>query len=210
MLSLPLWASPDAQPAAMTFLHLNVSWVIIPLAIGTIFGGFVHTVRFQASSARELRESEERFKEAQRIASVGSWEWNVTQNTSTCSPEFFRLLGLPDPPMPFTYQWFMDSVHPEDRAKTAERTERSLATGDPFDDQFRVVHPDGTMLTLHSRGRVIFEDGKAVGMKGTCQDITERTRPEEALRSSKALLRDAQRIAHVGSWTFHLGTGEAG
>ena len=209
MLVVPLWASPDAASAAMTFLHLNVSWVIIPLGIGTMFGGFLRTVRFQASSARELRESEERFKEAQRIASVGSWEWDVTTNTSKCSPEFFRLFGLPDPPQPFTYQWFLDALHPEDRAKTAKGTERALATGDPFDDKYRVVHPDGTVLTLYSRGQVIFEDGKAVGLKGTCQDITERERAEDALRSSEALLRDAQRIADMGSWIFHLGTGEA-
>jgi hypothetical protein len=61
---LRLLASLETGSGEMSFLHLNVSWVIIPLGIGTIFLGFVRIILLQASSALELRESEEGFKEA--------------------------------------------------------------------------------------------------------------------------------------------------
>ena len=136
-------------------------------------GGVIVDISEHKKAEAVLKDSERRLVQSQRIAHVGSWEWDIVEDVCKCSDEYYRLIGLPEPPARFDYSRFVETVHPEDRAESERRVKQAMAQGEPFESQYRVVHPDGTVLTLHSQVEIDFEDGKALRMRGTVRDITE-------------------------------------
>jgi PAS domain S-box-containing protein len=122
--------------------------------------------------------------EAQRVARIGSWEWDVRADRVTWSDELYRLWGLEPQSVDVTYEWYLDSIHPEDRELAKRTIEQAYTDGSPFSFDHRVSLPDGRVAWIHSSGRVIIdESGAPVRMLGTAQDITERKRVDE-LRDS--------------------------
>lgn len=127
----------------------------------------------------ELQRLHGRLVEAQEVAHVGSWEWDVVNNSIWWSDELYRLYGLP-PGDPITYEQYIECVHPDDRAMVQQTVARSAQTGEPFTFEHRNVRPDGTVRVLHARGRVVLDkDGRAIRMHGVGHDITELKRAEE-------------------------------
>ena len=138
------------------------------------------TDRKEAEEA--LRKSEARLAEAQRIAHVGSWEWDVAPNTVTWSDELYRIFGRTPQEFENTYESFLRYVHPEDREFIRRTIQEAYETGRPFAFEHRVVRPDGSVRALQSRGEVLTgENGEMVRMAGTAQDVTERKALEERL-----------------------------
>jgi PAS domain S-box-containing protein len=133
-----------------------------------------------ASRTDELRKANERLTEAQNVAHLGSWEWDVGANEVWWSDEMCSIYGVA--PGTFVgYETFLDRVHPEDRAFVGETVGRALADRMPFTFDHRIVRPDGRMRVLHANGRVICDaDSRPVRMVGTGLDITERKEAEEA------------------------------
>jgi PAS domain S-box-containing protein len=131
-----------------------------------------------------LRQSEASLAEAQAIAHVGSWTWDVTNDEIQWSDELFRIYGLV-PGTSLTYEDVLERVTPEDRVRVEEIVRRASQTGEPFDYQHDIVRADGKVRTIQARGRVVFDDeGRAVRMSGTGQDVTDRVRAERELRRS--------------------------
>jgi PAS domain S-box-containing protein len=117
--------------------------------------------------------------EAQDVAHIGSWEWNVRDDRITWSDELYRLFGL-EPGAPLTYEEYVAHLHPDDTARVREMVERAFAEGSSFAFDHRAVHPDGTVRWLHGSGRAVRdESGAVVRMLGTAQDITEQRRIDE-------------------------------
>ncbi len=143
----------------------------------------------QAQAA--FRKSQAGLSEAQRLAHVGSWEWNVLTNKIVWSDEVYRILGFHPQEFGASYDAFLALVHPEDRQAVQETVNRALSDPDfLYSIEHRVVRPDGAERVLHERGEVTFDDtGKSVRMIGTVQDITEIKRAEEALRTAKDFLQ---------------------
>jgi diguanylate cyclase (GGDEF)-like protein/PAS domain S-box-containing protein len=138
------------------------------------------TDRKEAEEA--LRKSEARLAEAQRIAHVGSWEWDVAPDTVTWSDELYRIFGRTPQEFENTYESFLRYVHPEDREFIRRTIQEAYETGRPFAFEHRVVRPDGSVRVLQSRGEVLTgENGETVRMAGTAQDVTERKALEECL-----------------------------
>src|SRR5215207_7575131 len=138
------------------------------------------TDRKEAEEA--LRRSEARLAEAQRIAHVGSWEWDVAPNTVTWSDELYRIFGRTPQEFENTYESFLRYVHPENREFIRGTIQEAYETGRPFAFEHRVVRPDGSVRVLQSRGEVLTgENGETVRMAGTAQDVTERKALEERL-----------------------------
>jgi len=122
--------------------------------------------------------------EAQRLAQLGSWEWDIARNRVTWSEELYRLYGLDPDTALLTYESYLERIHPDDLPSVRETVDRAYAEGTPFEMEHRVVPPGGDVRWLHGRGRVITdESGAPVRMLGTSQDITDRKRIEE-LRES--------------------------
>jgi len=138
----------------------------------------------------KLRTSETQLNEAQHIAYLGSWEWDVLTSKVRWSDELFGIFGLQPQESGATLETFLTFVHPDDR-KIAES-----AIAQAFQDrvfphyEYRIIRPDGTVRTVQAYGKVIAdESGRIIKMVGTAQDITERKQLEEQLRQERIFLR---------------------
>lgn len=135
-----------------------------------------------------LKRTKNGLQEAQRIAHLGNWDWNITEGTLAWSNGIYRIFGIDPEGFGATYEAFLNSVHPEDRGSVRNAVGESL--GDrtiPYDIEHRVVRPDGKERIVHEIGEVIRDDDEApVRMIGTVQDITEQKQAEIALRRSEA------------------------
>jgi len=152
--------------------------------------------RFNTEEA--LRRNEESLYEAQRVAHLGNWDWNIQTNQLYWSDEIYRIFGLSPQQFGATYGAFLDSVHTGDRDFVKKAVNEALYEGKPYSIDHRIVLPDGTVRIVHEQAEVIFDkDGKSVRMLGTVQDITDLKRAEEELKRSYEQLRNLS--AHLQS-----------
>ncbi|MHC4984154.1 MAG: MASE3 domain-containing protein, partial [Planctomycetota bacterium] len=147
--------------------------------------------RLQVEDA--LRASEVRLAEAQRIAHVGNWDWDIVANELWWSDEIHRIFGLRPQQFGATYEAFLSYVSPDDRAFVEKSVDDALYGGEPYDIDHKIILPDGTERIVHEQAEVTFDaDGKPIRMVGTVQDITERklaeTRAQEGRQRLFAVL----------------------
>ena len=154
--------------------------------------GSVIDVTEERRREEALRRSEEMLAEAQQIAHIGSWSWDLESNEITWSDEHYRIVGLRPQEIPMTAERAASYIHWEDRAIAWESVRRAIRDRQPYEWCLRMVREDGTVIIAQSRGRTVYDEaGKPVWMFGTIQDVTERIRAEEALQ------RDAMVLANV-------------
>ena len=134
-----------------------------------------------------LRQMDELLTESQKVAGVGSWEWDAAENRVIWSDELYRIFGLEPQSSPATFEAYLGLVHPEDREGVQAAVEKALREGASFDHEERIVRADGTVRILHSRGRML---PGSIRMVGTCQDVTERRRVEK--EREQLLVRERQ------------------
>jgi PAS domain S-box-containing protein len=166
----------------------------------------------QAST--KLGELYRKLEEAQRIAQVGYWEWDLKTDRIIWSDEIYRIFGMRPQECPIDLAASRQRIHPDDWPFVAEAVKEALAGGARFDVEARIVRPTGELRIVHSMADVKRDaSGRPYLMFGTNQDITDRKRAEEALQTlsrdlqeSKAKLEEAQRITHVGYWERDFGT----
>jgi PAS domain S-box-containing protein len=139
-----------------------------------------HT-RALARSEQALRESEEHLREAQAIAQVGSFFWDLPSDVVIWSDELYRIHALDPRKANLTYAFYRGLLHPGDRDWVARAVERALRTGEPFEHEYRVLRPTGEVRWVLARGLAkVDAAGAAIALQGTCQDISDRKRAEEA------------------------------
>ncbi|WP_421658149.1 PAS domain S-box protein [Leptothermofonsia sp. ETS-13] len=154
--------------------------------------------RNQAEEA--LRQREIVLREAQRVAHVGSWEFDLGTQKITWSEEMFHIFGLdPNQPEP-TYPDFLQMLHPDDSKSLQSLVERAIHEGIPYEIEHRIVRPDSSVRYLIGRGEAIFNArGEIIKLFGAGIDITERKLFEEQLRSQadrEQLLRNLTQRIH--------------
>lgn len=125
-----------------------------------------------AARTEELTRVRDRLVEAQQVARIGSWEWDVATGDVWWSSELYSLYGVPVD-APVTYGTFLGLVHPEDRTQVEAVVATSVESGEPFAFDHRIVRPDGAVRVLHGNGRAVRDQaGRVVRMVGTGHDIT--------------------------------------
>src|SRR3984957_13278559 len=171
--------------------------------------------------SRDLQESKARLEEAQRVAHVGYWDWNLDTNVVVWSDETYRIFGVERGERPMDFETVRALVHPEDREALYSTVDVELDAGVHPVADFRIVTPGGEVRTVHAITSKLWsalpgdpgkgKSGKTHRLFGTVQDITELKRAEEArhalsrdLEESRAWLEEAQRVAHVGHWVWDL------
>ncbi|MDP2695624.1 MAG: PAS domain-containing protein [Gallionella sp.] len=135
--------------------------------------------------------------EAQRIARLGNWEWDIEDKTLVWSDEVYRIFDIAPQQFGFSYEAFLQAVHPEDRQLVDTCAREALEQGLTYSIDHRIVRPDGTVRYVHEQAEVLCnEEGQPVRMHGTVQDITERKQAEEELRRSNT---DLEQFAYAAS-----------
>ncbi len=150
-------------------------------------------------AARNLRESEARLSEAQRIAHLGSWQLDLRSNELQWSEEIFRIFEIDPQRFGASYDAFLDTIHPDDRERVDAAYRRSLEDRLPYDIEHRLLMEDGRVKYVHERCETVFDaDGKPLLSMGTVQDISERKRAEMAARENEQRFHILAQISPVG------------
>lgn len=132
------------------------------------------------TAEEKLRMGEAQLAEAQALAHVGSWNWDVSSDEVAWSDELFHIFGLEPQGRRIGYRDFLEAVHPDDRPLVDAAVVSAFESGEPFVFEHRAVRPDGTVRWLQARGQVVMEGGRPVRMFGTGQDVTDQRAAEKA------------------------------
>ncbi len=134
----------------------------------------------------ELKDSEARYKLAQKTARIGTWDWDIKTGGLIWSDEIEPLFGLKKGEFKNRYNDFVNSIHPDDRERVLEAIDRCIEAGENYDVQHRVVLPDGSVHWLREIGDVIRNENQvALRMLGVVQDITQQKEARELLENTK-------------------------
>ncbi|MYM91262.1 EAL domain-containing protein [Rugamonas sp. FT82W] len=159
------------EAGATDFIGKPINWQLLQ-----------YRVRFllkAAASFRAVLKSDLQMANAQRISSVGSWEWHIGPDLVSWSTEMYRICGLPPAAFGGSGRDFLAPVHPADRPRVEHAMREALAHGPAYDLEHRLLRPDGTVRIVHGKADVVFgADGQALSMSGTWQDITQRRQAE--------------------------------
>ncbi|MGH3065484.1 MAG: PAS domain S-box protein, partial [Gaiellaceae bacterium] len=180
------------------YLHRlgHAVWILLSVSLVRETGGSplyfisqIQDISERKSVEQEIARSEARLAEAQQIARIGSWEWDVPSNVVAWSDELYRIFGLEPDSAGLTYDTYLEKLHPQDRDLVDETVRRSFETGESFALEHRVLVAGGGIRWVQGRGEVEKRDGHTVSMRGTAQDITERREAEKKLREAEERYR---------------------
>jgi len=136
--------------------------------------------------AEALRESRATLAVAQRIARLGNWNWDLATNVLTWSDEMYRIFEVKPAEFIPTYDWFLQSVHPQDLERLVRAVNDAIYNKKAFQLDYRIVLASGAVRTLSAQAEVTYDaQGTPLHMVGTNQDITWRLEAEQALRNSE-------------------------
>ena len=151
---------------------------------------FIQEVTERRSSQERLRESERRLAEAESIAHLGNWEWNLQTGEVSWSQELRRMIGWSEEMPPPSYDTISRRVHPDDAFRVRREVARAVKKGGEIDCENRVFCPDGREIIMHHRGHLVRDAaGAPWRVIAIAQDVTEQRKIEAALRESQANLR---------------------
>lgn len=152
-----------------------------------------------------LRRSEERLRLAQSAGRIGTWDWDAKTGQATCSEVYRSLYGLDaNSPGHRTVGEWLAQVHPEDRARAVSLREAGLATG-RFENEYRIVRPDGSVRWIVDRGLAIFDaEGRLARVVGANVDVTETREASERVRELQFELLHASRLSAMGQMAASL------
>jgi PAS domain S-box-containing protein len=150
-------------------------------------------VEERKDAEQALRQRDSELNEAQRLAQIGSWQWDPSSDAVIWSTELYRLAGydpkLPPPSLKDHEQFFA----PESWDRLQRSVERALRTGVPYELDLEGIRPDGARLWITCRGEAVVDaSGGPIYLRGTTQDITDRKLSEEALFAMSGRLITAQ------------------
>jgi PAS domain S-box-containing protein len=151
----------------------------------------------------DLLHNQQQYKQAQGIARLGHWSWNLENNILDWTDELYAMYGLDRSKGAVKSEDIRRLNHPDDAEMVQQTMSRSRETHEPYDFHYRIILDDGTMKTLHARGEVLVDgNNRAYKMIGTLQDVTERQSLIEQLQLSEELYKQAQALSHIGNWTW--------
>jgi PAS domain S-box-containing protein len=137
------------------------------------------TLAEQEEGNEALARTASRLSEAQALAHIGSWEWDIKRDVVTWSDELYRIFGSSPDSSPGGYAAYIERLPPEEREFVNETVTRAYVDGRPFAFEHTLRREDGTERIIAARGQVVLEDGEPVLMLGTSQDVTDQRQAEK-------------------------------
>lgn len=197
---LKIIADPDQLASIeFRFRHKNGHWVYLESVAnnlpdreeGSVIVINARDVTERHEHMQKLQEQETKLIEAQSIAGVGNWEWNIKGEPELeGSPEMYRIYGFDEEEFDQSYETFIQRVHPSDRKRIERIFTKAYQNKTSFSFEHKIVCPGGLVRHLFGKGEpIINEDGELVKIVGTVQDITDQKQKEEQLRKYSQRLR---------------------
>jgi PAS domain S-box-containing protein len=151
----------------------------------------------------ELRRSEAKLAEAQRVSQTGSFVWNVSTGERFGSKEFFRILGF-DEPRSVTFEMILQRAHSEDRAFVEQTIDCATRDGKDLDYEHRLLMPDGSIKFVHVVAHAVRDQTGQLEFVGAVVDITATKQAEEKLHTARMELAHVTRVATLGELTASI------
>ncbi|GAA3461408.1 EAL domain-containing protein [Saccharothrix longispora] len=156
-----------------------------------------------ARAAEDLRDEQRRLRTVQRVAQIGSWEYDPGTGVTVWSDNHFEMMGLDPAEVVPGAQAVLDVVHPDDYDMVASYWSNRELDGNPIDIVYRIYRPDGDLRWIRGVAEAkLRSDGRTQFITGYIRDITDQWRSDRALETERARLLEAQRIARMGSWSY--------
>lgn len=170
----------------------------IPLrdASGAVIGivGINRDVTPLAKAQEHIAHNERLLNEAQSIAKMGSWEFDIIHNHVSWSDELYAILGADPNEAPEDIKTYLKYVHPDDVPALRKAVTRAVYDGEPFTSEHRIVLRDGTIRHMWGSGKPVYDErGQMIMLRGIAQDVTEKMRIEKELRAAKETAEEAAR-----------------
>jgi PAS domain S-box-containing protein len=147
----------------------------------------------QQTAEDALRDLQARVDNAQQLANMGDYDWEIATDTNRWSDQLFRIYGHEPQSFSPTYERFLSMIHPDDQERIKAIHQKAYATGEPYQMIERIVRPDGEVRFLSSNGQVVTDDhGNPLRMRGTCIDVTDRVLAEEEREKHAARVHEEQ------------------
>ncbi|HDZ06981.1 hypothetical protein LCGC14_0051730 [marine sediment metagenome] len=155
----------------------------------------------------QLLEKNQQYNNAEKIANIGSWEWNPNNGEMNWSDNHYRIYGI-EVGSPIDIELISSYIHPDDISFTEDLKKRILK-GKKFEKaQYRIQLNSGEIKTLEVVGEVFTDkDGEITSLKGIEQDITYRVKTEQQIKDKNHLLSFTEKMAMMGSWQWNPNTG---
>lgn len=209
---LGLWANPPDREAELDLIRglgeLNeVEYLFRTRGGGEIVGllsaerveiggvpcalTIIQDITHRKEAARQLKESEERFRMAQSAGNVGVWDWNIATGITYWSDTMWSFYGETPRPINPDDAFWSAHLHPDDRDRVKARLYEAVASDAvQYRDEFRILPPGESTVWIESIASITRRpDGTAVRMYGVNLDITERRSTEERVRRNETQLR---------------------
>jgi PAS domain S-box-containing protein len=145
-----------------------------------------------------VNQSHEQLLEAQELAEMGSYVWNIDTNELQVTPQFSAIYETDD----FHKDQLMEHVHPSDRKKINEARDKAIRENGMYDGEYRYYVNDREKI-IWVRGAVSIKDGQKL-LKGTVMDVTQRKYMIRTLERSEELYKQAEAMSHIGNWAWDL------
>lgn len=157
--------------------------------------GIAINVSQEKEATIKLEQREQQLHEAQEIAGMGSFEWDLQGNESILSPHLLHIFEMSERS---GFTDFLQYVHPADRDSVKQAISNSLTGKSDYECEYR-YRRNGPEKVIWSRGRVSFEEGRPMRMRGTVMDVTLRHDMLKRLARSEELYKQAQALTHQGN-----------
>lgn len=188
--ALMFWYPFYRVNALIRFLTAIVSWVTVFNLVKLLRiafaqkspGQLVAEIEHRKEIELQLKINNELLTEAQEIARLGHWQWNVVTNKVTWSEMTMKLFGLDESSKEMSYETYIQKLHPEDRQFVHESVMQAFKNKNFPKFYHRIVHNNGQIRIMLSKGEIILDEtGQIIKMIGTVQDITDLKNTEEKL-----------------------------
>lgn len=196
-------SSFDSGELGASDVRTWATYTLSPLRDGGAITGYlciaVDTTALKRTELR-LRRSEQLMVDTQGVAHLGTWEWDIREPHAEWSDELYQIYGLTREQYTPSYEAYLAMVHPDDRQRVIDATNRVFHEQVPYSHDERIFRPDGSLRYLHTWAHPVLDDnGALTRLVGVCQDITDRKLAEEEVRQlNDALeLRVAERTRTI-------------
>jgi PAS domain S-box-containing protein len=156
---------------------------------GTVISSAIRDISERKQIEDELHHSRERLAEAERVARIGSWEWDLLDDHITWSAGLLQIYALTPDKFDASLQGANQRVYPDDRKLVIQTLHSAIAQRSTFTLEYRAIRADGRVRTFQSHGEVVVDQtGEPIRVVGIVQDITDAKLAQEALQSTSAAL----------------------